>query len=555
MPALAQDASQSRPRSLPAPPVAAPAAPPLPADAATAEVIINSVSGIAFVPAGDSAPLTDGIDVARIPMLDTAAFRASLAARLGRPASLADLNAIAREAVLAHRAGGRPLVDVSIPEQDVSAGRVRFVVSEFRVGQVLVEGNRHVPAERIREAIRLAPGDVVYQPQLVQDLEWLATNPFRRVDIIYRRGEAPFTTDVIARVQDRSPLRAYAGFENNGQPATQRGRLFAGINWGAMFGGDGQAAYQYTTSPDLFDRRGGRGVSFQAHAVTLLQPLAGRSSILAFGTWQRVRPDLGPFFDVAGENWQLSLRYSRIVARGATLSIGYDFKQSDNDLLFGGTSVSAQATRIHQLVLDLTTTARLAGGGSITFGGTAFLSPGGIGARNSDGAFQPGAAQAGVAFARATYAYARGTINAAIPIAAGFEARTRLTGQISTGNLLPSEQLAIAGPGFVRGYDPNAVLGAQGLTVSQEVFAPAFSLGTGRDEGRVGAFFDAGMAGNPDRLPGEPRWARTTSAGLTGLFALSPYVQLRLDYGWQLRTLPGASRRGQIGFISATAGF
>lgn len=506
------------------------------------------------MPAGLAGETADGIDVSRIPMLDTAEFRAALAARLGKPASLADLNAIARDAVLAHRARGRPLVDVSIPEQDVSSGRVRFVVSEFRVGQVLVEGNRHVPAERIREAIRLAPGDVIYQPALVQDLEWLATNPFRRVDIVYRRGQAPFTTDVIARVQDRAPVRAYAGFENNGQPATQRGRLFAGINWGAMFGGDGQAAYQYTTSPDLFEARGGRGVSFQAHAVTLLQPLADRSSILAFGTWQRVRPDLGPFFDVAGENWQLSLRYARIVARDTTLSIGYDFKQSDNDLLFGGTSVSAQATRIHQLVLDLTSTARL-GTGTITFGNTVFLSPGGIGNRNRDAAFQPGATQSGVAFARATYAYLRSTLNAALPLAAGFEARTRLTGQISTGNLLPSEQLAIAGSGFVRGYDPNAVLGAQGLTFTQELFAPAFSLGTGRDEGRVGAFFDAGMAGNPDRLPGEPRWARTTSAGITGLFALSPYLQLRLDYGWQLRTLPGATRRGQLGFVSVTAGF
>ncbi|MFN3370194.1 MAG: ShlB/FhaC/HecB family hemolysin secretion/activation protein [Sphingomonadaceae bacterium] len=564
-PAEAQDFRQSMPRLLePAPPVVEPPAegPRAPEDATP---IIASLKAVRFVPGTEWLPHpaeTGPVEIVGLPILDTPAFRARAEADLGKPASIASLNALARSAVAAYRAAGRPLVDVAVPEQDVTDGTVAFVVREFVAGDVRIEGNRHFATERLRSMIRLEPGQTIDQNRLVDDLNRIAENPFRRVDLLYRRGEAPLTTDVVVRVNDRLPLRVYGSFDNNGTPAAGRERLSAGFNWGNAFGADGQLAYQYTTSKDLFEDRGGLDPRFQAHSLTLVQPISRHANLILFGTYQRTAPDLGPFVGLTGEAWQLSPRLAfRILSRPdarAQLTFGYDFKQTDNDLLFGGATISTDSTQIHQLVADLTLS-KLWKAGLFAISTTIHASPGGIGSRNTDSAFQPGPGKVGTPFARATYAYWRTTVTQTTPLfGPKAELVTRVTGQLATGNLLPSEQLSIAGPGLVRAYDPNAVLGSNGLMVTQEFWGPAFPLldrGPRGDSLRFGGFIDAGMAGNPDRLPGEPKVQRTASVGAMARYRLGPAVDLRVDYGTQLRKAPGAARRGDRAFVSLTIGF
>jgi hemolysin activation/secretion protein len=563
----AQDYRQSVPRILEAePPVVQPPPETLRAPDDPSPVL-DQLKGLRFVPdpafaAWPPGPGDAPVNIVGLAPLDSAAFRARAAADLGKPASIASLNALARVAVEAFRKAGRPLVDVAVPEQDVTGGTVTFVVREFVVADVVVEGNRHVPTERIRNLIRLEPGQTVDQNELVEDLNRIAENPFRRVDLLYRRGEAPLTTDVVIRVADRNPLRVYGGFENNGTPAGGRERLFAGFNWGDAFGGDGQLAYQFTASKDQFEDRDGRDPRFQAHSLTLIQPLSRRATAILFGTYQRTAPSIGPSLGLTGKSLQLSPRLAlRILSRPdrrAQLTLGYDFKQTDNNLLFGGFLVSDDSTQIHQAMADLTVS-RLWQAGLFAVSGSFYLSPGGIGSRNTDAAFQPAPDQAGTPFARATYAYLRTTATQTTPLGpTGAEAVTRWTGQITTGNLLPSEQLSAAGPGVVRAYDPNAVLGAQGMLIAQELWSPPATLPgmrRGADRLRVGAFADAGMVGNPDRLPGERRWQRTASVGAMARLELGRWMDLRVDYGTQLRTQPGARGPGARGNVSFTIGF
>jgi hemolysin activation/secretion protein len=563
-PALAQDARQSVPRLLEAQPPVVEAPPETLKVNDDPSPVLERLTGVRFVydPAFAAwPPKADdpAVNIIGLPPLDTPAFRARAADDLGKPASIASLNALARAAVQAYRAAGRPLVDVAVPAQDITSGTVTFIVREFVVSDVIVEGARHFDPTRMRNMIRLEPGQVVDQTRLLEDLNRIAENPFRRVDLVYRRGEAPLTTDVVVRVADRRPLRIYGSFENNGTPAAGRERFALGVNWGNVFGGDGQLAYQFTTSRDLFDSGDPR---FQAHSATLVQPVANNATAILFGTYQRTVPRLGPDIGLVGESWQLSPRLTfRILSRAdqrAQITIGYDFKQTNNNLLFGGFTISDEATQIHQLMVDLTYS-KAWSLGLFAISNSFTLSPGGIGSRNTDEAFQPGPTQSGTPFARATYAYLRTSVSQAIPLGrTGAEAVTRVTGQITTGNLLPSEQLSAAGPGFVRAYDPNAVLGAQGLTATQEIWAPPVRF-AGIDKigssARFGAYADAGMAGNPDRLPGERRWQRTASLGAAARVEISRAIDLRADYGLQLRTPPGQRRPGSQGFISLTIGF
>ncbi|MGL6043096.1 MAG: ShlB/FhaC/HecB family hemolysin secretion/activation protein [Sandaracinobacteroides sp.] len=565
--AAAQDYRQSVPRILEARPAVVQAPPETLKATDDPSPVLERLSGLRFVPdpafaAWPPEAADPAINIVGLSPLDTPAFRARAATDLGKPASIASLNALARAAIEAFRIAGRPLVDVAVPEQDVTGGTVTFVVREFVVGDVVVEGNRHVPTDRIRDLIRLEPGQTVDQNELVEDLNRIAENPFRRVDLLYRRGEAPLTTDVVIRVADRFPLRVYGSFENNGTPSAGRERLSVGFNWGDAFGRDGQLAYQFTTSKDLFEDRGGLDPRFQAHSVTLVQPLSRRATAILFGTYQRTAPQIGPSLGLTGESIQLSPRIAlRMLSRPdrrAQLTFGYDFKQTDNNLLFGEFLVSDDSTQIHQMMADATLS-RVWKLGLFSLSGSVYASPGGIGSRNSDAAFQPAPGQAGTPFARATYAYLRTIASQTTPIGrSGIEAVSRWTSQLSTGNLLPSEQLSAAGPGIVRAYDPNAVLGAQGILFTQEIWAPPARLpgiAGGPSRLRVGAFADGGMVGNPDRLPGETKWQRTASIGAMARLELGDAVDLRVDYGTQLRTPPGARSRGSRGFLSLTIGF
>ena len=51
----------------------------------------------------------------------------------------------------------------------------------------------------------------------------------------------------------------------------------------------------------------------------------------------------------------------------------------------------------------------------------------------------------------------------------------RLSGQLASTELLPSEQLGTGGTDSVRGYDPRVINGSQGVLASTELRSPCFS--------------------------------------------------------------------------------
>ena len=575
--AEAQDFRQGAPQQLPQQQPGVPAAPEAaqPATASAQQVAVKDLKGVVFlsttadVVASGGTASANGIDVSRLAPLQTEAFARAVRPLLGAPATVADLGRISRAVILAYRAAGRPLVDVALPEQDVTGGVVQFVVAEFKVEDVVVQGNAHFKTGKLRSLIRLKPGDTVRQEALIEDLNLITANPFRRVDVVYRRGDASMTTDVLFQITDRAPFRIYGGYDNGGTVSTRRSRINVGLNWGDAFGADGQLGYQATVSPDFVEGRGGAPLAFQSHSLTYSQPVNREDTVIAFGTYQRVSPALGASIGQVGKNYQVSLRYNHLLsadpAARSALVFGYDFKQSDNNLLFAGTSISSQSTRIHQAIVE-------AGGSKLwdagVFAGSLTLTaaPGGIGNRNRDSAFRPfnppvGSTlqpRSGTPFAKAGYVYVRATAAQTTPLGAGIEARTRVTGQITTANLLPSEQLSVSGTGSVRGYDPNAVLASRGVLASQEFWLPPFALlgksSKTRDQAQIGVFVEAGQVGNNDRLAAERKWTKTASTGVSATWAIGPNLQARFDYGWQLRALPGTSK-GSLGHLAVTLGF
>ncbi|MDE2229873.1 MAG: ShlB/FhaC/HecB family hemolysin secretion/activation protein [Alphaproteobacteria bacterium] len=570
--AAAQEYQRIAPKSPPAPP-AGPGVvpPPLPGPGAADQnrVVLPELKGLKLV---DSAGKIQthgvagaGIVLDGLPILEAPAIRDALAAFLGKPLTLGSLHTISRTIVLWYRAHAHPFVDVAFPEQDISTGVVQAVVTEFRVGKVKTEGNEWFSSDLLRGQLRLMPGGPINVDRLNDDIAWLNQNPFHQSTIIAEKSATPGATDLVLKTEDQFPLRAYAGYDNTGLPITGRDRWNLGFNWGNALWLDHQFSYQFTSSDDFWHNREkipGRkdNPSYLAHSVNYLAPLPWRDRLQFFGYYSQAVPRLGPDLGETGTNLQASARY--IVPLPALphtvheIQVGYDFKSSNNNLQFGGVQVSNVTSEINQfpLVYNATVTDKF---GQTAVGNTFVYSPGNLTSHDKDALYQ---AQSN-AYAKAKYAYdlLKLTRTTRLPWDASWV--MRVVGQISDRNLLPSEQLSAGGVDSVRGYDEQAATGSIGVLVSEELRSPPFSLSRALRQGNFGdqsqlvAFWDYGSVHDKQIAPGTRTSTQLASIGMGLRFAVVRYFNLRLDYGWQLRQLPGTPGHGEFGHVAITISY
>jgi hemolysin activation/secretion protein len=348
----------------PAPAPILPEPPKVPADQ---RQIIPALKGIRFVGALDQIQsrgvATAGVDTDNLPYLDDPAFLADMQARLGKPLTFAGLGQITAAAIAQYRLNHHPLVDVVTPQQDVSGGIVQLAVIEFRVGAVKPEGNQWFSDSLLRRELDLPPGSRIDDRVVDRRIAELNDNAFRRVELLYQRGAQPGDTDVLLQTEDRLPLRVYGGFQNNGTRQLGLNRLFTGFNWGNAFWQDHQFNYQYTTSDDaIFGNPSLPGrpddPRFVAHSASYIVPLPWHDRLTLYGFYARSVPRLPSTFTQTGVSDQASFRYSIPLVVSAAQShevrFGYDFKQSNNNLEFGGAQVSQGSADIHQLAFEYT---------------------------------------------------------------------------------------------------------------------------------------------------------------------------------------------------------
>ena len=539
-------------------PSTAPATGTADASADSDAVIVPVLRGLAFVASGQAlqaaeAPV-EGLQFVGVPLLDTAEFRSLAMPYLGQALTFRALNRLTRDTVLYFRRHGRPVVDVLVPEQNVSGGTVQIRVVEGRLGAVRAEGNKWFTEEQVRSYVRAQPGEVIAGAPLLADLAWINQNPFRQVDLVFARGMNAGETDVILRTIDRYPLRVYAGYEDTGNALTGYDRLVAGANWGNAFGRDQQLNYQFSASPDLKKLR--------AHSASHVVPIAAwRHTLTTFASFAESRPALaGGLFALDGRAWQVSARYRMpLPARGTLtreVTVGVDFKRSNNNLSFGGMQVFAQENDIVQGSIAFSTS-RPDKHGMMSSQLTLVVSPGGLSAGNHTAAFQAARARA-----QPDYVYVRLEGERLTKLPAQFSWVTRGTAQLASANLLGSEQLGLGGAGTLRGYEEREANGDNGFMLSNELHGPPLRMSDpfGREHlpSRLDplVFFDYGIVSSQDRLPGEPKRLELASAGLGFRYNIGGNLSLRADYGWQLKS-SGVSdgRRRQRAHVSVVLAY
>ena len=524
------------------------------------DILIPSLNAVIFIdnPSMVLSPAPDAFGIivegADLGFIRTGGFNRVVENYLRQPVSLASLNALARDVILYYKNNDRPVVDVSIPEQDITNGVVYIIVTEARLGRVSFEGNNYFRSDVLERYNRLRHSQHLTGRQLLEELRWYNESPFRRVNIEMRPGQNFGETDVVYKVQDRLPWQFYTGYGDTGTRATSLERLSLGAIWGNAFHRDHTLSYQLTASPNFEDT--------VAHSAVYAIPRPNRDMFVMYGSYATNAPYIEPF-QHDGYYYETGFLYDKKLKTrylsddrwyDHRVSAGFQFKEITSTLDFGLPYVPIIANDPAQVAqIALGYNARLFDKyGFWSLGTNLYLSPGGFSSGNSDDVMQQyrwGAVS--------QYTYARLRLERYRDL---WDRRFKLylkgEGQAASGNLFTTEQLGMGGTNSVRGYDSYQLNFDNALLFTAELQTAPKSLGLSRsfrtqeqDLFQAVAFYDHGLGWNNHVASWNPydyKHESMNSIGVGLRYSLNPYFQIKFDYGWQLnRDVPNNHGSGR----------
>lgn len=469
-------------------------------------------------------------------MLDVRTIEKTVTPFLGPDRTLKDIED-ARAALLAvYQAKGYQSVYVDLPEQQVTGGVVILQVSETRVGRVRVTGAEYTSPRIVRDAVpALQEGKV---PDFAQAQNELATlnRADRQVIPVVRQGALPGTMDVDLKVDDKSPVHASIGLNNDHSADTRPLRMTASVSHDNLWQLGHRTSLSFFGAPQDFSQA-------RVWSAAYTAPIPDTSWSLEFSGYKsdsNVATVGGT--SVLGKGHAVGVKANYVLPMAGAwwqqLGVGIDFKDNAESLRFGSTNdhvplkyapISLYYTGYRQgerdtLSLNLSATA-----------GTRSLF--GYGSREEAYDYKR-------VNARSSFLVFKADATETHTFQGGSQAVVRVAGQLSDSPLVSSEQFAAGGMSSVRGYlsaettgDYGALASLEWRTAPYNKFAPAL------DELRFYLFTDAAYL----RLR-QPQVEQAASFTLASLgfgtsFKLTDYVRGRLEFGYPLRDGPSTRAR------------
>jgi hemolysin activation/secretion protein len=511
------------------------------------DILLPELRGVIFVDRQEMvtspAPDIRGISIQgqTLGLLRNGSFNQVVSPYLNHPVSIASLNSLARDVIYYYKNAGRPVVDVNVPEQDITNGVVFIIVTEAKIGRVIVEGAQYFNPNVLARSINLYRGQPITEYGMLEELRWLNESAFRRVNIDMRPGQNFGETDIAFQVKDRFPWQFYAGYDDTGTRATGLERLSVGAVWGNAFNRAHTLSYQLTAAPDF--------KSVVSHSAVYVIPRANKDRLVLYGSYATTQPYIPPFqhdgfFTEVGFLYDKKLQthyfdnQSRYEHR---LHAGFQFKELNNTLDFGGYYFTTSSRPADIAQIELGYNAQLYDDcGYWALGANLYMSPGKFSKGNSDNifaAYRPGA--------ESQYMYARIRLERYRDLfCKKFRLYLKGEGQAANKNLFTTEQFGMGGTNSVRGYDSYQLNFDNALLFTAELQTAPTTLGLSRcfrtretDQFQALVFYDHGMGWNNHRMASwDYKSDSISSVGIGFRYSLNPYFNIKADYGWQLQT-------------------
>jgi hemolysin activation/secretion protein len=502
---------------------------------------------------------------------DAAELNKRLSAGVNQPIEERILAAIAHVIEAYFRQNEHPTAAAIVPTQSIAEGDVRIIVLlgtrtkdiatvQWKIRNIKVQGAHWFSESLLREKLRIEQGERIRYGDLDRAISWTNNNPYRKVHVQLdpvpnSSGEA----DLSIAVQETLPLRLSLSYSNSGNEAIGKNQYTAAVSYANLWGRDHQISYQYSTTDRLN--------VFQAQGFDYRVPLPWRHYLQFSASYMRAKPEFERgLFAQNGQTTTGDLRYTIPLRTGDNPTEVYatlNFKESNNNIAFGGSQVFLTKTDVFQLTLGGSTIMRDRRGGW-AFGASLTGSPGNINSRNTDRAFDAlrfGMGDSARLGARAEYLYGSVSVQRLLQLAPGWDLSSRTVAQISQANLLSSEQLGIGGVSTVRGFPESIFTGDNGFVFSNELLLPSWkrnlpriSKARGPLDTRPLLFLDMGKVSAHQTFATDPKRVTLASSGIGVRMSLATNFSLSADYGWQITYLPYSLYKSR-GHIRATLAF
>lgn len=459
---------------------------------------------------------------------------------LGEPLSEEELVKIKRAIIRHYRRSGHPAVAVRIDQQEIGNGIAIFVITEAEAN-ICFEGKRWVSKEHLEKYVDIRTGENIAQDVLLNNVNWLNRNPFRRTFVLFAPDSEEGVSDLKFIEEDKFPVRFFLGGDNSGTKFTGRTRLYGGLTWGHVLGREDLIHYQYTINPDLH--------KFQSHYGVYYSFLPWKHILSLYGIYETTKKD--------GKFAQGSFRYTMPLEPlfgefKHETTVGVDYKNVNTNLFFIDSHhpIFSRSVNIGQLAVNYSLV-RDWERNELELSAEYFYSPGRILANQSNSAYRTLRPHA-----KAWYSYGRLTVGDVymLPRCCSLSALVRLQATMSP--LLPTEQFGLGGYDTVRGYHERAFNADEALCANLEFRAPPLHfVKKWEDECIFLAFIDYGLGYNLKPSPGYPASGHLLGIGPGVRYQIDTHFSLRADYGFRFHKVPGQDGHGGVAHLGVVGFF
>lgn len=258
-------------------------------------------------------------------ILDTAQLQALVQPYLGRKVGFSELQQLISAVNRLYDEAGYATARAILPAQRIEAGRVRIQLVEGRVGELVLEGNRYMKQDFIRQRLKIDSGELVDPKRLEAELSRFNRISSGSLSASLQPGKGYGLTDVYVNVNEppQNSLELFAnnhGYESTGEETG--GMMYR--HYGALGSDDVFSAF-------LSGARGsGMGMlSYDAPFNSLGGRIGGRIGK------SRAKVIYGPFSSLDSES----------DSKNASLFINHPLWSNQSWLLTGQLTYSEQNTR------------------------------------------------------------------------------------------------------------------------------------------------------------------------------------------------------------------
>ncbi len=490
-----------------------------------------ALTAVAFVfscsvlPQAIPAPRFDIVrfDIRGNTLLPAAEIEALVTRFTGKQKDFGDVQHALEALERAYRDRGYGVVQVLLPEQDITKGVVQFRIIQPVIRNVAIEDNEHFTRENVRRSLpTIREGETPNSRDIARNLQVTAEHPTKRTSVLLRATGRDDQVDVNIKVADEKPWRAFVTLDNTGTAETGYWRSGFGYQHSNLFDRDHTLTAQYITSPTHVSKVSiyglGYRIPFYAQRSSL-DLIAGYSDVNS-GTVQGL-------FDVAGSGTILGARWNYYLPRWGDvqqkIAFGLDYRAFRNEVVASGIGLVPDIT-IHPVSVTYSGTLRAASTETSFFAAISTNIPGGNDGRSADfERSRTGAAE--------NYTILRYGANHVRALHNDWQLRGALNAQYTRDSLVSGEQFGVGGPDSVRGYLVREVSNDRGFSANLEIYTPDWGreLVNADTRMRFIAFYDYGSLGRNNALPGELQNETLASAGIGVRMGYKKIVTLRAD--------------------------